>query len=201
MRDLLAQSAPKGGIAHNFPVQTHPSKLPTNAVLCALVALSSLLLACSPALDWRTVPVPGTALTALFPCKPDHFSRPVSLAGQAQVVALTSCKADGQTFAAAAMDMQQTHRAGEGLVLLRQSAEQNFGGAVQMLPSRTMALADRGGQAQMVAAELRRSDGTLLRAQMMFFSQGPWVFQATVMGEPPTAEALDFFFDNLKLSP
>lgn len=99
------------------------------------------------------------------------------------------------------MDMQQAQRAGEGLVLLRQSAEQNFGGTVQRLPSRTMALADGGGQAQIVAAELRRPDGSLLRAQMMFFSRGSWVFQATVMGESPTAEAVEFFFDNLKLAP
>lgn len=164
-------------------------------------AFSGLLLACSPALDWRTTPVPGTALTALFPCKPDHFSRSVPLAGQSQVVALTSCKAAGQTFAVLAMNVHQAHRAGEGLVQLRQSAEKNFGGTVQTLQPRAMPLAGSGGQAQWVAAELQGTDGTLLRAQMMFFSQGSWVYQATVMGAPPNSEALDFFFDNLKLSP
>jgi hypothetical protein len=182
-------------------VQTPPHNLLINVISWVFVAFPAVLWACSPALDWRTTPVPGTALTALFPCKPDYFSRSVPLAGQVQVVALTSCKAAEQTFAVAAMDVQQTDRAGEGLVLLRQSAEQNFGGTVQTLQSRAMPLANSGGQAQVFAAELQRSDGTLLRAQMMFFSHGSWVYQATVVGAPPNSEAVDFFFDNLKLSP
>jgi hypothetical protein len=197
----VAQSASNGRFTDNFPVQTPSRKLLTNVVPSMSVAVSVLLLACSPALDWRNTPVPGAALAALFPCKPDHFSRSVALAGQTRAVALTSCQAAGQTFAVLAMDVQQALRADEGLVLLRQSAEQNFGGKVLTLPSRAMPLASSGGQAQVVAAELQRTDGTLLRAQMMFFSRGSWVYQATVMGTSPNSEALDFFFDNLKLSP
>jgi hypothetical protein len=189
------------GIAHNFLVQTHRNNPAIHRAQSGLAFLTGFLLACSPALDWRAVPVSGTVLTAFFPCKPDVFSRPVRLAGQAQVVALTSCKAADQTFAVAAMDMREAHHAGEGMVLLRQSTEQNFGGAVKGLPSRPLALADGGGMAQRVAAQLTRPDGTLLRAQMMFFSRGSWVFQATVMGEAPNADAVDFFFDSLKLAP
>jgi hypothetical protein len=182
-------------------VRRPPRHLPINAAPALCVVLTALLLACSPALDWRTTPVPGTALTALFPCKPDHFSRSVALAGQVQVVALTSCKAQGQTFAVATMDVQEARRAYEGLMWLRQSAEQNFGGTLQSLPPMAISLADGGGQGLVVAAQLPRGDGTLLRAQMVFFSRGSRVYQATVMGAPPTNEALEFFFGNLKLSP
>ena len=164
-------------------------------------AFSAWLLACSPALDWRTTPVPGTTLTAFFPCKPDHFSRSIPLAGQAQSVTLTSCNAAGQTFAVLAMDVKQASLAVQGLALLRQSSEKNFGGTGRSLQSRVMPLANSGGQAQVVAAELQRTDGTLLHAQMMFFSHGSWVYQVTVMGALPNSEAVDFFFDNLKLSP
>ena len=146
-------------------------------------------------------PVPNTALVALFPCKPDGFSRRLSLAGQSQVVTLTSCQAAGLTFAVAAADVQQLHLVPAALAALRQSAEHNFGGSVQLLAPRTQPGADTIGSAQRVSAELARVDGDSLRAQMLFFSHGSWIFQATVMGAAPTAEAVEFFFDNLKLAP
>lgn len=165
------------------------------------MALAGLLLACSPPLDWRTVPVSNTALVALFPCKPDVFSRRLSLAGQSQLVSLTSCQAAGLTFAVAAADVQQSFLVPAALAALRQSAEQNFGGTVQLLAPRTVPGADTGGRAQRVSAELVRAESDPLRAQMLFFSHGSWIFHATVMGTPPTAEAVEFFFDNLKLAP
>jgi hypothetical protein len=200
-RDFVPQSRHHDGIAHNFPVQASPLQPFRKGYRWILMAFAGLLLACSPSLDWRTTPVSNTALAALFPCKPDHFSRRLSLAGQSQLVTLTSCQAAGLTFAVAAADVQQPHLAPAALAALRQSAEQNFGGSVQLLAPRTVPGADTGGSAQRVSAELVRSEGDPLRAQMLFFSRGAWVFQATVMGTPPTAEAVEFFFDNLKLAP
>ena len=72
---------------------------------------------------------------------------------------------------------------------------------MQLLAPRTVPGADTGGRAQRVSAELVRAESDPLRAQMLFFSHGSWIFQATVMGTPPTAEAVEFFFDNLKLAP
>ncbi|XVJ68704.1 MAG: hypothetical protein HEQ39_02925 [Rhizobacter sp.] len=201
MRVLILQAVRKCGIADNFLVHTLPYKLTRNPRLWVLMMFSALLLGCSPALDWRTTPVSGTALAALFPCKPDHFSRRLNLAGQSQLVTLTSCKAAGQTFAVAAVDVQQPLPVATALAALRESAEQNFGGAVQLLPSRIVRGADAAGRTQLVSAELVPNEGGPLRAQMLFFSQGSWVFQATVMGTTPTAEAVEFFFDNLKLAP
>lgn len=40
-----------------------------------------MLAACSPALNWRSVPLDGAALTATLPCKPDHAVRTVEMAG------------------------------------------------------------------------------------------------------------------------
>jgi hypothetical protein len=200
-RDFVPQSPHHDGIAHNFPVQLFPLKPLRKGCRRIFVALAGPLLACSPALDWRTTPVSNTALVALFPCKPDDFSRRLSLAGQSQLVTLTSCQAAGLTFAVAAADVQQSHLAPAALAALRQSAEQNFGGTVQLLAPRTLPGADTGAPAQRVSAELVRAEGDPLRAQMLFFSHGPWIFQATVMGTLPTAETVEFFFDNLKLAP
>jgi hypothetical protein len=198
---LVLQTGCKRTIAHNFPVSTLTYKLPRIAARRVPVVFLALLLGCSPALDWRATPVSGTALTALFPCKPDHFSRRLNLAGQSQLVTLTSCQAAEQTFAVAAVDVQQSLPVETALAALRQSAEQNFGGAAQLHPPRSVPGADTAGHAQLISAELVRQEGNSLRAQMLFFSHGSWVFQATVMGAPPTAEAVEFFFDNLKLAP
>jgi hypothetical protein len=169
--------------------------------LWVLAALFLVTTACSPALDWRLTSIPETKLTAFFPCKPDHFSRQISLMGAPQRVVLASCKAAQHTFAVSAMDIRQSGSAAQGLAALKHSAEQNFGGFSQTLPQRLIAGAADAGRAEVVAAQLQAAEHRSLHAQMVFFSHGHWVFQATVMGEALASDAVVFFFDNLTLKP
>ena len=53
------------------------------------------LAACSPALNWRTVALPEAALTITLPCKPDHATRKVELAGTPVDLSMVGCEADG----------------------------------------------------------------------------------------------------------
>ena len=62
-------------------------------------ALALLLAGCSPALNWRTVPLPEAGLTITLPCKPDQATRTVELAGAPVALAMVGCDADGATFA------------------------------------------------------------------------------------------------------
>jgi hypothetical protein len=97
--------------------------------------------------------------------------------------------------------MREASRAGAGQAALRQAVEQNFGGQVQVLVPRQL----RGGApvpaAEHLSARMPRAGGGQLQAQVLLFSHGAWVFQATVVGEQPQPEAFDFFFDNLKPLP
>lgn len=169
------------------------------ALSWAWVAALMVFAACSPALDWRLTPIPGTSLTTFFPCKPDHFSRQINLAGNAERVVLVSCKAAQHTFAVTAVDMQHAERRAQGLAALMHAAQENFGGFSQTLPPRVISAAADAGRVAIVTAQLRSPTARPLQVQMAFFSHGHWVFQATVMGETLAPEAVFFFFDNLKL--
>ena len=124
----------------------------------------------------------------------------MSVDAQTVNVGLSSCKADAHTFALIAIDMQEPNRAAPGQLALRQMAEQNFGGQVEVMPDRKIAGSPLPLAAEQLSARLMRPDKTPLQARMLFFSQGSWVFQATVIGEQPKAEAVDFFFDNLLIA-
>ena len=65
-----------------------------------LTGAAALLIAgCSPALNWRTVPLPEADLTITLPCKPDQATRTVELAGAPVELSMVGCDADGATFA------------------------------------------------------------------------------------------------------
>lgn len=154
--------------------------------------------ACSPPLDWRAITVPGAPLTLHFPCKPDHFSRRLRLAGEALEVGVSSCAAEAQTFAVTAVDMGGTDRAGAGLAALREAIGRNFAGAAQALPARRLSGGRSEVSAEQFSAQAPRPEGPALQARLLLFSQGSWVYQVTVMGERLQPEALDFFFDSVK---
>ena len=70
------------------------------------LALAAGLVACSPGLNWRTVPV--EQLAALLPCKPDHAERQVELAGTPRTLSMWGCEADGALFAVSHLRVDAT---------------------------------------------------------------------------------------------
>jgi len=64
-----------------------------------LALLAAMLLACSPALNWREVRIGGMPLRMLLPCKPDRAEREVAMAGRHMPLRMLGCDADGATFA------------------------------------------------------------------------------------------------------
>jgi hypothetical protein len=60
-------------------------------------AFVTLLGACSPALNWRFVPLGSLRFT--LPCKPDQAQREVWLAGANRILDMRGCEADGTLFA------------------------------------------------------------------------------------------------------
>src|SRR5512133_3858267 len=68
-------------------------------VIMAAVPVTAALLACSPTFNWREIRVEGTGLKAMFPCKPDHATRSVDMAGRPARLQALACDAGGATFA------------------------------------------------------------------------------------------------------
>ena len=81
--------------------------------ICSLATLC--LVACSPALNWRTVSLPALGLAASLPCKPEHLERQIELAGHPAQVRMSGCTADGVTFALACAALAEPAQAGLAL--------------------------------------------------------------------------------------
>lgn len=83
----------------------------------AATAASGLLLAlmaCAPSLNWREVrPPQGQGLVLMFPCKPEHHERRLTLPGLnggPVTMHLLSCEADGRTWALSYLDASTPER-------------------------------------------------------------------------------------------
>jgi len=63
----------------------------------------SAMLACSPALNWRSTPL-GEA-SVFLPCKPDRAQRPVQLDAQPMTMEVAGCEAAGALFAASRIEI------------------------------------------------------------------------------------------------
>ena len=87
------------------------SKTGCKAWVC-LVAFT-LLIACSPTLNWRTVQSPEQKYTALFPGKPDKLERQIPFQDQELKQALDAVKVDGDIYSITSMRIlpNQSHLA------------------------------------------------------------------------------------------
>ena len=75
-----------------------------NRGIIALLALGALTtLGCSPALNWREVPL--GSVKVMLPCKPDRAQRPVQLGAKQMNMEMVGCEVDGALFAASRLDV------------------------------------------------------------------------------------------------
>ncbi|MFM2398229.1 MAG: hypothetical protein RL341_386 [Pseudomonadota bacterium] len=71
----------------------------THRILMALAVAVSLL-ACSPAFDWREMPISDGRARVLFPAKPVTATREMALGGKGYSMTLTAARIGGAQFAA-----------------------------------------------------------------------------------------------------
>ena len=157
------------------------------------------LLACAPALNWREVRMPSSHVSALFPCKPDHFVRQVVLVGAPRPMHLGSCAAAGSTYAISHVDVSDAAQITPALQALRTLAAENIGAPVSVIGPHQVAGMAAHRLAERLSINGKRRDGATLLADAVFFVNGTVVYQATVVGDQRNAEAIDTFFAALKL--
>jgi hypothetical protein len=166
-----------------------------------LLAAAVVTAACSPTLNWREVRPAASGATALFPCKPAHQTRKLMLAGAAVEMTLHACSAGGTTWALGFADLGDPARVAAALAELADAATRNVaaartGGRALEVPGMTP-----NPQAQRLVLIGERPDGSAVRNHVALFSKGTWVFQATVVGAEPPADAVETFFGALRLTP
>lgn len=168
----------------------------------AVVAL--LLTACSPALNWRTVPLDDGGLTAILPCKPDNATRTVEMAGMPVDLVMLGCEADHATFAISYAAVSDPGRTDAALAHWRAAVLARLGGATVLsdqpfAPPGTLALP----ASVRLVAQGQRPDGTAVTVQGVWFARavGPQVrlYHAVVYTAKPRPDVADAFIAGLNL--
>ncbi len=164
-----------------------------------------LVVACSPTFNWRDAPVGDDGLIALLPCKPDRATRemPLGAGGAAVKVDMAGCEAGDATFAVAhavARDADQAAAwlsAWQGALRTQVTAAGATETAVQVVraagtppPLRidvpVTGPSERGQATHVLWFAQRRGERVSL-------------YQATVLGQPASGDAVTTFFDGLRL--
>jgi len=162
---------------------------------------SAWLAACSPTFDWRETRFEGSTLVAMFPCRPDRHARSVELAGRRMTMQMDVCAAGSATFAVSVVESGDPSLAVPALEQLRRAAVANVQGtAPQPIPWR-LAGSMPSTQTTRILVRGRLPDGGAVIEHAAFFAQGAKVYQASVIGAAPNAEAIETFFAGLKFSP
>lgn len=156
------------------------------------------LAACSPALDWRESVAEGSGLVASFPCRPDRNGRSVVLGRTTVQIDMLVCPAAGATYALSFFDVTDPASIGPALGALRAALMSNIQGAGPQITPLQIPGMTPNAQSLRLAVIGRKPDGSALHAQAAFFTKGLRVYQAAVIGEALSGDAVDPFFAGLK---
>jgi hypothetical protein len=186
-------------------MKTLPKPRRSGATACAwaVLALSLLAMGCTPALNWREVPLTASPLLVLLPCKADTAEREVTLSQQRWVLHMVGCEAQGNTYAVAHIKPGQAAQAAEVLTAWRAATLAAWGQpklAPMPAPAlQSLALPGHGR----VAAQGHSPNGQVLAAQAAWWvrldGSDAYVVQAVVVGERSDPNAADTFFAGLRL--
>jgi len=178
-----------------------PVNVPRRAVLSAAVLMLVPMAACAPALDWREVRPQQAHVQALFPCRPSTQSRTVKLAAQSVTLHLHACSAGGQTWALAHADLGDPTLLTAALDELVASAASNLGakadaGQPLQVPGATP---HAGTRRVRIVGQL--PDGQAVQEQVVVFTRGTVVYQATALGAVLPEDAAQTFLTSLRVLP
>jgi hypothetical protein len=154
-----------------------------------MLAVSSLIAACSPTFNWREVRPDETRLALLLPCKPDKAEKMVPLGGRPTALRLLGCDAGGATFDAS--------RAGDVLAQWQALTLANMKAGTPQVTALKLKGAAPAPAPVLVKAQGQRADGTAVSGQAAYFAQGTQVFQAVVYADKLAPEVAETYFASL----
>lgn len=177
---------------------------PSAAVMTLALALPWALAGCGPALNWRSVAIPGADLNATLPCKPDEARRTVELAGAPTELTMIGCEADGAMFAVSHTALLEPSLVGAALTHWRTAVIANLGAQAAANAADTP-FAPRGAlvlpQSVRTVVHGQRPDGSAVAAQAVWFARvsGAEVrlYHAVVYTSKPRPDLADQFFAGL----
>ena len=162
--------------------------------------LLAALAACTPVLDWREVRVGGGSLAGLYPCRPEHRVRTVSLAAGNHRMEMVACMAGDSTYAISYIDLVDPATVTGALKALRTAAAGNVGGIQPHIDPFSLRGMTPNVEAARLRVEGRLPDGKTVQEHAVFFVKGLRIYQASVIGAMPAPEAVETFLSGLKLA-
>ena len=161
----------------------------------------AVLLACSPALNWREAQLASSSAHALLPCKPERATRSVPLGGVPTDLAVVGCDAAGATFAIMTATVPAGQPPDAVLAGWQQATLANMQADAALV--QRSAFRPTGGlplaHAQRVIAQGRRGDGRVVAAQAVWSAHaapegGTELLHAVVYADRADPVAADAFF-------
>lgn len=165
-----------------------------------VTALVFALAACSPTLNWREVRPADSGASALFPCKPDRFTRSFVLGGEKLQMVLNSCAAGDATYALSHAKLTLATRVDPVLQAMQSAAAGNLGSVATLVSALVVPGMAPHPITQRWAVRGQRADGSAVYQQFAVFTRGLHVYQATVVGNSLDPLAVDTFFGSLQLT-
>lgn len=159
-----------------------------------LVAITLLLAACSPALNWRSVTLEG--VQAALPCKPDQAQRPVQLAGLDLSLSMAGCQADGGLFAISHIRLAQGAPAQAVVDAWREQALQALGAST---PPVALPLAAFGASAGLTVYQASGSNpgGQAMQARWVWVQRDRDIYHWAVYAPQVRADMHEPFFGSM----
>ncbi len=159
------------------------------------VALLVALAACSPALNWRQVPL--ERVTVLLPCKPDRAQRTMRVGTREVQLSMAGCEAAGALFAVSHIPLADV-AATAGLVQDWRTAMLTNVHAASVADN-PMPVPTGFTTANRIAVQGQRPDGSPVQGQLVWLVAGSDVFHLAVYGDRLTPELIDTFFSEVKV--
>ena len=166
-----------------------------SAVWALTVGAALCLAGCSPALNWRTVPLGDATVT--LPCKPDRAQRTVQFGGQALAMEMVGCEADGAMFAVSRVRLPPELNADQVRSLWQAASLQQMKGQA----SSAMPAASVRAQAlrlNTIDAAGQGGDGRPLKARLAWVARGADLLHLAVYAPRITPEMVEPFFDGIQ---
>lgn len=162
----------------------------------ALCVLTSLLVGCDPALNWREVRSNDAGYTVLLPAKPSSFDRTVNLDGLQVMMTMTAAEADGVNFAVATAVIEDETQRAKALIAMQTAMIRNIEG--EIVEQKTVAVKGGATAIELHATGKAGQARVPLALFARFVTHETRVFQVIALGpkEKLGAEIADIFLSS-----
>lgn len=167
----------------------------------AAVLTLSAGLACTDAIDWRTMQPPGTHLAFSMPCRPAGQARRLMLAASEVEMTIYACRAGDTVYSVGSLDAGHPARVGPLMQALTAAASANLQGRVTLdVAARIPGMTPHPASRRQRIVGMRPGGGRAV-SHFVVFSYGTQVHQAIALGESDDDDRSGPFFDGLKVKP